>query len=538
MKVMPSGMVGWRRWWGDASAAAFLQLQEISSGVKGRCGGVPGGRRVEFDKMGPLIERNIVVPSPHEGLHECCAAWFIQGGRFILHPARSNRAVVPPSFVLPSPAQVVRRLTRSMWMRKYDLRGWFLQIEMPPCLRTYFQFEAIDKLGRVSRWALARTPMGFSGSPVAADNITRRLAGVASEEDWEGDGDVLVYQDDVLALTEAAARRFETRCREWGVEIKSIEGGGRLTYVGLELATPEGWFRPTEKLTAKLMGGLAEGRARGLSRTACQRVAGFAISFLERAGEVLTRADPLIRLAARGEALPAGEVGRRPALGACFGDLERLAVGRGWRRAVRPGRVAHGASDASMEGYGFVWRCEGVTAFAKGSFSSGCGLHISLLELLAVKKAIAAAPAGAELRLWVDNMCVLEWLKRGLPRVRLAAQVILEIDGMLRRQGQILRVAYVESARNPADGLSRGEEEPGDFEGLAWAPEPARRVLGWATRCGEETEESGWAWKGEEEGEATEAPESWEETAAFGEAAESLGYQGGCAPRGMGSGHI
>lgn len=483
---------------------------------------------MQMERLIQLIARDIIVPAIHipGAPHECCATWFLADGRFILHPRCANVAAAPPTFALPSTAQIVRRLAGRRLLRKYDLRGWFLQIQLPPHLRQYFQFEAIDGGGRVSRWALSRVPMGFSGSPVLADFITRMLAGVDGGEDWEGCGDVVVYLDDVLALTEEVAAAFERRCAEWGAEIKSKEVAESLVYVGIEICA-SGRFRPSPRLAAKLLSALAAARLRGLGPEEGKRVAGLAIAFLERAGEVLAKAGPLIRLAARGEVVPAGEVYRRPALEACFTVLENLAGERVWRRAVRPGRVAYGASDASLEGFGFVWRCDGEEWWGKGAFSSRCGLHVNLLELVAVKKAIEAAPEGAELRLWVDNMCTLEWLRRGVPRVRMAAQVIIEIDGILRRRGQVLYVAYVDSANNPADGLSRGAEEPGDLGGLVWAPVQARRVLGWAVPCDVQVEKGS---VGEEEGghEGTETAsggesEEWEDAITYSVAAESLG---------------
>lgn len=110
-------------------------------------------------------------------------------GRCIMHPKASNAAVPPPpGFVLPSPAQVARALSKRRVVWRADARAHFFQIPLPRGLEGAFRLVVEG-----TEYVLTRLPMGARMSPVVGDAVSRWMAGFEDGEEWGGEVEGFVY---------------------------------------------------------------------------------------------------------------------------------------------------------------------------------------------------------------------------------------------------------------------------------------------------------------------------------------------------------
>lgn len=545
--------------------------------------------RVRVDQIAPLLEAGVVrTDDIRPGPHECGDAFLLNDGRFIFHPPITNSLTPTPPLHLPSPRFICEMMRGAVVAVKSDFRSFFFQLEVPKIARSIFRFAAIGDDGAAVTLALSRIPMGWGGSPAAADATARTIADVPLSEDWHDASAAVaaVYIDDVLFRCLRRAGRMKSRAEACGAELKffTTTTAGVVTYTGIDISIPGGHFRPARSLADRMLTTLGDAEAGRTVAGDVPRLVGYVVGFLERAGVCLAHAAGLIdrlrstiapdrleadeadqgvaaqspgpppwppgtfsgvssrggdpalpqpaqSVAAQSPGSPFGlpealsgvprQVGGpppRPAravaaqspgpppraegtpgvspqshdtlrrgrfrwsgqLAAEAAALRAFAADTAWRSPITPPQVLYGACDASSTGWGWVWFTHPKPCSGSGGFNSS-PLHINHLELLAVLRAVRCAPPHSQLRLWVDNACVVQWIRKGLSRTRFASSILLKIEATLHAQGSTLVAAHIPTHLNPADPLSRGERAtPAAAVLPPWTPEWQRRVLGWS----------------------------------------------------------
>lgn len=448
----------------------------------------PGRPLPPADLLRPLFEAGVlrwVSPSDAEAPHTCGVLFVLATGRVIINPAAFNDAPAsaPPRFALPSPRFICEALSGATYLYKCDFKSYFFQIRLPePAARA---FRVWLREGGVARPAeCTRVPMGWRSSTAAADCVTRYIAGVDADEEWTDPARAargfITYIDDAITPCRVAAEGFRQRAAAAGVELKLEEehtNGDPCRFVGLEFGPG---FRVSPTLAEKLRVA-CDGIHDAMSDSQRRRLAGLLVAFLERCGTCLAAgwvvfdyALPQVPL--RGSPREGGGLARE--------SLQRLINdGASWRRVVAPARIVYGASDASSQGWGWVW-CGSPPRWGGGRWRGDQSLHINLLEMVAVLRAIRQAPNDCELRLHVDNQVVVTWITRGTSRVRLACSLICRVEALLREKGCRLLAQYIPSGDNIADGISRGSVAPLSFSLPSWQVTYPRRVLGWCCPTG------------------------------------------------------
>lgn len=428
-----------------------------------------------------VVRHDDIRPGPHE----CGDAFMLADGRFIFHPPVANSLTPTPPLVLPSPRFVATMMVGATVAIKSDFKSFFFQLTLPPVALSAFRFVAAGDDGEAIRFAMARTPMGWSASPAGADSVARFLADVPLGSRWEdpATADGVVYIDDILFRCRRKADAFKARVAAAGGELKFFTATlwGVVSYIGIELAIPGGAFRPSRSLAAKARTAVEAAESGGVRGLSVPQIVGIIVAFIERAGVALANASAFIDLTRRWDAsdMPGGRIPWSPRLASEADWLRALASDTAWRTVVSPPNIVFGASDASSSGWGWVWYTHPTPSWGGGTFDSS-SLHINHLELVSVLRAVRNAPPHSQLRLWVDNRCVVEWIRKGLSRTRFASSLLVKIEALLHSQGSTLVAAFIPTSSNPADSLSRGGATPSDWPLPPWTEVWQRRVLGWS----------------------------------------------------------
>lgn len=404
-----------------------------------------------------------------------------------MHPKSSNDSVPPPpTFVLPSPAQVARALSTRREVWRADARAHFFQVPLPHGLAGAFRLVVEE-----GEMVLTRLPMGARMSPVVGDAVSRWFADVGEDEQWEGEVECYVYIDDFLFLTRSRWEAFASKVARWGLELGVAERcAERVVFIGVEADLPGGRFRAGEKVARKTAAALRAALEEGTSLEEYESMVGRSLSFLERDGRALTTAAELVRGLVRRSAQGGGKTELSTAERAAAHEVKKLAESRRWRRWVRRTRVVYAATDASLTGWGVVMEVGGETWWRAGVWK-GENERIQFLELRAVGEAVRLAPPGVELRVHSDNANVVGWVTRGLARPQLASRLLARVEADLERKGIALKVQYIPSAVNPADALSRGEALNPAWTLPRWRSETQRRIMGEFVDAGGDGDEEG-----------------------------------------------
>lgn len=418
--------------------------------------------------------------------HACGRIFPVAGGRVIYHPVVVNELPwsAPVTFHLPSPRFVCEAVADANFLAVSDFRGWYHQLRTPPPAERAFCFW-VRLPDRWQQAAITRLAMGWRASCAAADAVTRAIAGVGPDERWDGPGPArpIVYIDDVLLPSQAEAERFRAAARAAGAEVKSVLAAGpgdSLRFIGIDLTPGEAGLRCRFRASSALADKLCHAGQRlgeALSARDARRLVGFLVAFLERSGMCLAAGRPIMD-----QVLP-GRLGGAPPRGEAASTTSALrailADGARWRRVVNTRRAVYGMSDASSQGWGWLWNDLPNPRWGRGSWSDRSSAHVNFLEAFAVLRAIRQAPRGVELRLFCDNKVVVAWVERGCSRIPFACRLLLRMEKELIQRGCRLLAQYVPSAQNVADGLSRGERAPSSFSFPPWQVSYPRRVLGW-----------------------------------------------------------
>lgn len=143
-------------------------------------------------------------------------------------------------------------------------------------------------------------------------------------------------------------------------------------------------------------------------------------------------------------------------------------AGRDWTARAKTPKVTL-YTDASLAGWGAVLiNSAGAVYVVGGQWNDSKTLKssdISWLEARAVRYAMTAFRDIIErhktIQLRIDNTSVVAAYDRGRGRAAAIHVEVIETIEWLREKGITVRVAYIESAKNPADCVSRNKEENG-----------------------------------------------------------------------------
>lgn len=411
----------------------------------------------------------------------------------------NDRTVPPPRCPLPPVREVILQLMAKSWAVTTDFRSWFFQF---PVCRAVAQ-AAFGWRSRGRRWAFSRLPMGWSWAPYIATStaqwmyrraVTRSEAKSIYSTVWVDDG--ILAGDDKQSVARARASAI-TVFDEFGAELKAAPTdasiGQQFRYIGVDWDLQAKRWKVSQAW-AELLGERVATLADGGRMSLCEfwRLVGAAVWVCHIAWIPFAVVAPaLIDLR---QALPNGpllrrEVGRFAAKAlitpsvAARRALEAAAnAATQWRNLPRPwSSLPHTrvASDASPSGMGWVHQDGRWTSRAWAGTQTHRIMQIG--ELRAARLAVEAvrAPTGAAITLFTDNAGVWWRLSRwatggvdGWPDIVLLWQA-------LARREQQLRVVWIPSELQPADGPSRaGKSATGRCQPPPWPElERAARIM-------------------------------------------------------------
>ena len=388
--------------------------------------------------------------------------------RPIYWPKSLNKAVdhLVPAIEL-SDAIEHAQIEKSVWAATFDIKASFFQIELPPKTREYFGLETT-----LGTFRFKRLPMGFNASPFVMNEVTK-LCAATGVENLRTD----VYIDNVRFTSrskeavELASKIFQDRCIQFGVTLNDEEGNKphqEGDFLGLSYDYKNGTVRLGKKTMTKIK------NARVLEKaTKREYLAMFGLTlFCTRA----LRIQParyfnqmkFIRKRCVGEDLDE-EIQIWPScVNGWVAWLNELRKNKPTRH--EPGAEEPDATiftDASTIGWGAVLVKGSLVLSASGRWKEpiDCS-EISTYEALAVSLATEAFAKTIKncttILLRTDNNPTLFTLKKGCAKefeLNEAVRKCAESFSQAAPNAAVF-VKHIPTKENPADPLSRGQEQP------------------------------------------------------------------------------
>jgi hypothetical protein len=142
-------------------------------------------------------------------------------------------------------------------------------------------------------------------------------------------------------------------------------------------------------------------------------------------------------------------------------------------------------SDASEKGWGTVLVDDAgavIGSYGQRWSDAEANRHINALESLALSRAIErfkpSLLKASSLDVRVDNTSLIAAAIKGSSRSEDLSPLAAILATELKSLDTVTQVAYVRSAHNPADALSRGDDAPGPISAAAFAyPTKPSRIL-------------------------------------------------------------
>jgi hypothetical protein len=401
--------------------------------------------------------------------------------RLIAHPPEVNSCwPYQQSRFIGDVLGAVTQLSRPVWSVCFDLKGAFNQVALPLQTRNYYG--AIVN-GRTFR--LTRLPMGMSGSPEIMAALVHTLAAAAAEE---FEVEFFAYVDNVrfigsLTAVEQVSEKFRTHCKNCNVALNeescnTPHQSGE--FLGMFFDYAALTVRLADRIPAKLPTmsrfsvadfrryiGVLHYSARVLRIPLCDFY--YAIKFVCRRCHQLSL----------GLILESDPVSVWPSSKSQFAAWEAVI----FRNSPVSTFVSSSSerpltlfTDASLSGWGAV-AVDGFTLRQFGGKWPSVKTDILEAEALAVHHGLRSVIfCGSNIRLLVDNTSVSFTLVKGRSR-EFALNSVLQVTlRLIDLYDATVTVAYVPTADNPADAISRGS-----FSSVQLSP-VARALVGVAGR--------------------------------------------------------
>ena len=390
--------------------------------------------------------------------------------RLIINPKVNLSSSRPMPFAVASPRLLIDMLQKSPWTSSADYRNYFYTLPLPKDAAALFVVRLFGKF-----YAVTRQPMGWSHVPAAAQALSCYVAGSPFRNLSVSDN-ALVIIDNTLLLDSSRQRLhervhdFATRASSLNIpfgegpsepSLQGVHGGIAFdtTASGLTWGFKSSW---APKIASDLRLWLAFPSAS--VRSAC-RVLGLLLwgTRVSDAPEFIYQ--PMVTwlspAMSSGASLDSSLPITHPVRELVRAFASWVLRAPRFARCPVPTLVVCGYSDASLGGYGLVWgrssgdwRVRGKR-WRRSDYESG---DITYLEAQAAYRwvFVASSTGAALLQLGLDNdalVSALMAMRSPTPRVN---RLVVRIYQRLAETGCRLRVFWIASCRNPADGPSRG----------------------------------------------------------------------------------
>jgi hypothetical protein len=378
-----------------------------------------------------------------------------------------------PNFV---PVAEVRNMCarypeRSRYAAVYDMKAFFFQFPLAPDVRNNFVFRVGDFYFRFTR-----LPMGTTFAPTIAQTVLLFLVRSANEEGLMYDAyidNLLILSPDVGSL-ERFHKRFTELCARYGCTIGDYSGVTTApVHRGIHFDLDRRLFRLSDPFLNKLSSRLAEfSRRHWLSSAqSCMKIMGSVIYALSAQSRPLADVFPLIRIlgkyARRESHIPIPQSSRDIA-----DQTVSSILANSWRSLefARPPPFTMITDASTSAALGSCVLCTPSGNILSTAFAVP-EADINVMEANAVLAGISHFAHRIKhhiVHLVSDNTAVLFALRGTQARAWQLNSVIARIIHTVQHLRCALQLFYVESAHNPADGLSRG---------LSFSRQPATTAL-------------------------------------------------------------
>ena len=353
-----------------------------------------------------------------------------------------------------------------------DIKSSFYQLELPEHARAFYRFR--DSAGHL--YECSRLMMGLVCAPDLQQIITSLLAGHPDyvEPEFAAPCPVDVWIDGVryhgtAALAAKAIEGFRARSREFGVVLKESSDGAVRTYTwaGVDWDHERRSVRVADKTRAQLPERMPRHLRVDELHSLFGRlvyVAGVRQLPLVQYWWAFKLARRIFNKANKGQLRPSDKVDLGDAYAARAQFDAWLRDAHSWHevRKVKEGvRHAWLFTDATLVGWGGVLlTADGQVHIVGGLFDKDDHGDICAKEAQAVANSVTALRElllqVTSLDIIVDNTSVEHGMRRMLPRAEALAESVAAVWRDVINMRIALRIGRIDSAKNPADAISRG----------------------------------------------------------------------------------